>query len=477
MFDSVRVRLTLWYVMVLALVLIAFSIGLYLLLAQSLRGRLDSTLRNEARALAGSFERQIGEGKPEKEAAQTVQEERSFPRQATAIFNSEGRVIAEKPTRSGKHARCPSLNLLHGDDTYFYTALEEEDGGRDGRRIAVKRITNATTGKSYIFAVSQPLDRLVEELVSLRHILFIVVPAALALAGIGGWFLARRSLAPVVVMSERARRISAENLQERLPLVNARDELGKLAATFNELLTRLETSFRQQRRFMADASHELRTPLSVLRTATDVTLGREHREEDEYREALKITSEQTHRLTQIVDDMFTLARADSGSRKLDESDFYLDELIGETARAAAVLTTSKSIKLDVANPSEMFCHGDEQLLRQMLMNLLGNAIKHTPPGGVIRIAATRHDNQYQIKVADTGSGIPLDAQPHIFERFFRADSARARHGSNGSGAGLGLAIARWIAEAHNGRLELERSDDHGSVFVATLPAPSDGHGQ
>jgi heavy metal sensor kinase len=471
MFDSVRVRLTLWYLGLLALVLIVFSTGVYALLRQSLYERLDSAVRNEARALAAAHERSMSEGESDSAAAVTAQDERFFPRQATAIFDGEGKVVAEKPTRSGKHARLPALNLLQGDDTYFHTVLEEEDGGRDGRRIAVKRIANAATGKTFIYAVSQPLDRVVEELATVRRSLFIAIPLALALAGAGGWFLARRSLAPVVDMSERARRIGAENLQERLPIVNPRDELGRLAATFNELLTRLETSFSQQRRFMADASHELRTPLYVIRTATDVTLGREHRDEQEYRDALKIASEQTHRLTRIVEDMFTLARADAGSRALDETDFYLDELIGEAARAAGVLAVSKGITLNKDDIPEMLCHGDEELLRQMLMNLLGNAIKHTPAGGQISISGERLNGEYQITVTDTGTGIPIEAQPHVFERFFRVDKARSRT-QDGGGAGLGLAIARWIAEAHQGSLELKHSDKTGSIFVASLPAPS-----
>jgi two-component system OmpR family sensor kinase len=468
-FDSVRVRLTFWYLGLLALVLIAFSTGIYFLLSQTLHNRLDASLRNEVRALATVYERQLGEGKAENESAVVAQEERLFPRQATAIYSSDGQVVAEKPTRSGKHARLPALSVLPAEDTYFYTMQEEEDGGRDGRRIAAKRILNTANGKSYIYAVSQPLDRVVEELASMRSILFVAVPLALAMAGIGGWLLARRSLAPVVAMSERARRISAENLEERLPLGNGRDELGKLAATFNELLTRLETAFIHQRRFMADASHELRTPLSVIRTATEVTLEREHRDEEEYRNALKIAGGQTQRLTRIVEDMFTLARADTENRALDESDFYLDELIVETARAANVLAVSKGIKLEQDADSEMLCHGDEGLLRQMLMNLLGNSIKHTPAGGSVRIGVERSNGQYQITVADTGTGIPVEAQPFVFDRFFRADKARARADSDGGGAGLGLAIARWIAEAHRGHLVLKHSGSTGSTFVASLP--------
>jgi heavy metal sensor kinase len=464
--------LTFWYLGLLALVLIVFSTGIYFLLSQTLHNRLDASLRNEVRALATVYERQLGEGKTENESAVVAQEERLFPRQATAIYNSDGQVVAEKPTRSGKHARLPALSVLPAEDTYFYTMQEEEDGGRDGRRIAVKRILNTANGKSYIYAVSQPLDRVVEELASMRSILFVAVPLALAMAGIGGWLLARRSLAPVVAMSERARRISAENLEERLPLGNGRDELGKLAATFNELLTRLETAFNHQRRFMADASHELRTPLSVIRTATEVTLEREHRDEEEYRNALKIAGGQTQRLTRIVEDMFTLARADTENRALDESDFYLDELIVETARAANVLAVSKGIKLEQDADSEMLCHGDEGLLRQMLMNLLGNSIKHTPAGGSVRIGVERSNGQYQITVADTGTGIPVEAQPFVFDRFFRADKARARSDSDGGGAGLGLAIARWIAEAHQGHLVLKHSGSTGSTFVASLPAPA-----
>jgi two-component system OmpR family sensor kinase len=268
----------------------------------------------------------------------------------------------------------------------------------------------------------------------------------------------------VVAMSERARQISAENLERRLPVANPRDELGRLASTFNELLARLDSSFDLQRQFMTDASHELRTPLSVMRTATQVILERPRRDENEYRDALAMIDDQT--------------------RRLANSAFYLDELIAETARAAGVLAARKGVAVETARLPEISYYGDEHLLRQMLLNLLDNAIRHTPAGGGVRVNLNQFEKRYEVVVADTGDGIPVEAQPHIFERFYRADKARMRSdatinsaseaangGANGAGggAGLGLAIARWVAEAHGGAIRLVRSDPAGTVFAVTLP--------
>jgi heavy metal sensor kinase len=326
------------------------------------------------------------------------------------------------------------------------------------------------TSIPFIILASQPLDAIEDELETLREIIYYVVPIAVALAGLGGWFLARKSLAPVVAMSERARQIGAEDLERRLPVANPRDELGQLAITFNELLARLSAAFSRQRQFMADASHELRTPLSVLHTTAGVTLERAHRDEAEYREAIKVVDEQAKRLTRIVDDMFTLARADSGRYPLRPSKFYLDELVDETARAASVLASSNGVSVTVSNYPEALFYGDEDLLRQMILNLLDNAIKHTPQGGEVRLSLARRQRDYLIEVSDTGAGIPAEARPHVFERFYRADKARSRTSRTaGNGAGLGLAIARWVAEAHKGRLELARTGVEGSTFATTLP--------
>jgi signal transduction histidine kinase len=261
--------------------------------------------------------------------------------------------------------------------------------------------------------------------------------------------------------------------------------LGQLASTFNELLARLDASFDLQRQFMADASHELRTPLSVMRTTAQVILERPRRDENEYRNALAMIDDQTRRLARIVDDMFTLARADAGRRPLAHSALYLDELIVETARAAGVLAARKGVTVETAWSPEVSYYGDEHLLRQMLLNLLDNAIKHTPAGGGVRVSLNQFEKRCELVVVDTGEGIPVEAQSHIFERFYRADKARSRsdvnpNGANGAdeadeangaggGAGLGLSIAQWVAEAHGGTIRLVRSDPTGTVFAVTLP--------
>jgi two-component system, OmpR family, sensor kinase len=308
-----------------------------------------------------------------------------------------------------------------------------------------------------------------------RRLLAIVVLAGLLLAGFGGWFLARKSLAPVLAMSEQAHRIGAENLDQRLPVGNPRDELGKLANTFNNLLSRLSAAFSFQRQFMADASHELRTPVSVIRTATSVTLEKEQRSEEEYRGALVIIDEQVRRLTRIVEDMFRLARADAGCLTLRRQSFYLDELLAETARAARVLGASRKIGVRLDPLPECPCNGDEDLLRQMISNLLDNAVKFTPPGGNVTLNLDRRNGSYIISVSDTGPGIPTDAQARVFERFFRVEKTEAKAtclGGLGSGAGLGLSIAKSIAEAHGGSLNLEGSNANGTTFTINLPATS-----
>ncbi|MCI0389382.1 MAG: ATP-binding protein [Acidobacteria bacterium] len=473
MLDSVRTRLTLWYVGVLALALIVFSAGVYLLLARNLHHRMDESLRASSESIAISLVRERAEGETEAEAAHSTVEELHLLNQAMAIFNFEGRLIEEKTTLGNVHARLPALDSIPDDNLRLYT---EPGEGDEVQRGAARRVKIGDTNAPYLIAVSQPLKTVTEELEMLRRVFLIAVPLALLLAGLGGFFLARKSLAPVVAMSERARQISAENLEMRLPVANPRDELGQLAATFNELLSRLDSSFSLQRQFMADASHELRTPLSVMRTATQVILEKPRRDENEYRDALAMINDQTRRLARIVDDMFTLARADAGRRPLTLGAFYLDELIGETSRAASVLAARKGVTVEAAERAEVLYYGDEHLLRQMLLNLLDNAIRHTPAGGGIRVSLAQFDSTCEVVVADTGEGIPVEAQPHVFERFYRVDKARSRSDINangadngGGGAGLGLSIALWVAEAHGGTIELVRSDPTGTAFAIALP--------
>ncbi len=341
-------------------------------------------------------------------------------------------------------------------------------GGRSGYRGVARKFT--LKGQLYTLVILQALHPQNEMLEEVRVTFAWVIPIAIFLASLGGYFLARKSLAPVVAMSSQAGRISAKNLHERLPIQNAKDELGRLAASFNDLLERVDQSFERQRRFMSDASHELRTPAAILRGESEVALSRTERPAEEYRESLAVLHAEAQRLTQIVEDLFTLTRADAGQYPLSPHEFYLDELVADCTHAARSLASAKQISLTCEVPEELPIRADEALLRGMILNLLDSAIKYTPAGGRVTVSCGRSGAEYALSVTDSGEGIPGDLQQRVFERFFRVDKARTRSEHDGGGAGLGLSIARWIAEAHHGRLILARSDSSGSTFSALLPA-------
>ena len=257
--------------------------------------------------------------------------------------------------------------------------------------------------------------------------------------------------------------IDTRRLDSRLVVPKPADELQRLAVAFNSLLDRLADAMRVQRRFMADASHELRTPITVARTAAQVTLARTPRTESEYREALDMIVLQTERLTHVVDDMFLLALADVGGRPLTQRYLYLDEIASECSRAAAVLAQAEAITVSLDTPADVQMCGDQELLRRMIMNLLDNAIRHTPHGGRIRLSVGVQEQSVTLGVEDSGPGIPPDERDHVFERFVRLETSQST-----GGGGLGLPIARWIAEQHRGTLRVAASTE-GTSLVATLP--------
>jgi signal transduction histidine kinase len=243
-----------------------------------------------------------------------------------------------------------------------------------------------------------------------------------------------------------------------------RDELGQLARAFNGLLARLRQTLETQRAFMADASHELRTPVSVIQSAADVTLARDGRDEREYREALTHVAAESRRLGRLVDDMLVLARADAGGYPLRREPVYLNELAADCQRSVAVLAQGRGVTVDApANGDVPFC-GDESLLRRMILNLLQNAVACTRSGSRVSVDVVPNGRYAFIRVRDEGEGIAESDRARIFDRFVQLDTAR-----RSAGAGLGLPIARWIAEAHGGSLDLEESGATGSTFRVTLP--------
>lgn len=464
MIDTVRGRLTLWYVSALALILILFSVAVYVIFSGALHRRVDQELRATIEISITSLNHDTQEGQSPPSAAQSTAAELSHPQQAMMIFDDSGQLLATHRGEEDFPVQLPERAGIPEADVYLYTVTNQN---KRNHRLAVRRVTIPPANTPYIILASQPLRPVEAELESLREILYFAAPIVLLIAGFGGWFLARQGLAPVTAMARSAREIGAGSLDRQLPVVNARDELGQLATTFNDLLARLNASFEEQRRFMADASHELRNPLSVMSTAAGVTLKKEHRTEDEYREALQIVAEQTRRLSRIVNDMFMLARADSGQYPLRKRTLYLDDLLEEVARAGTVLATDKSASVKLTTLPEAVFHGDEDLLRQMLFNLVDNAVKFTPPDGIVTLHLERYENNYLLTVADSGPGIPAEERQHIFERFYRADRKRIRVPDGG--AGLGLSISRWIARAHDGDIELGDSETTGTKFIVRLP--------
>jgi heavy metal sensor kinase len=500
MFSSVRARLTLWYTGMLALALVAFSLAGYFFLSYTLNRRTDDALGEMANALAATLANEEADshaGEPNAANAARGEDAKSSPDEAVkeavsqnqfrdyriVVYTDARREVAasalpQSRNEAGK-TRPPAPSKISGlldaiartpgSSLYFATFSDGDNQYRVvGRRVLAH-------GSPYTLIVLRSLHDQEDLLEGAGQALLIAVPLALLLASIGGYFLARKSLAPVVRMSATAASIGAANLHERLPVANERDELGGLAQVINALLARLDASFEQQRRFMADASHELRTPIAIMRSEAEVALSEPETSNQELRESIAIFKDETKRLTGIVEDLFMLARADAGQYKLTPKEFYLDELAGEVTRAVRTLAAEKKLTLQLDAGEEMSFRGDENLLRRLLLNLVDNAIKYTSEGGAVTVSSKREGQRYIITVSDTGPGIPAEAQSHIFERFYRADSARSRAEDDKagltSGAGLGLSIARWIAEAHDGTLELLHSSEAGSVFQLVLPAP------
>ena len=467
MIETIRGRLTLWYVSVLAAVLVLVSVLIYVLLAQALQDRVDQNLRVVLGIAATSLANDLAEGQDIDDAARSTAAELSSDDQMLAIFGGDGTLLGEDGREPDLPIDLPPLDEIPSEEALLYTVAETDEAD-DRHRLAVRLVLVSPARVPFIVMVGNSLDVTDEELVFLREILFTVVPLGLLVAGVGGYFLARQSLAPVVAMADRARSLGVGDVDGRLPVANPRDELGRLAGTFNELLGRLGASLVQQRQFMADASHELRTPVATARTAAGVALQRPHREEGEYRDTLEIIEQQTARLSRIVDDMFLLARADAGNFPIRKSPMYLDEVVDDVVRAARVLSGPRQIDIRLASVEGAAITGDEEMIKRMIVNVLDNAVRHAPAASVVDVRLQPAGAGFEIAISDTGPGIPEKDQPHIFERFYRADPARSR--ASDGGAGLGLALARWIARAHDGDVRLLRSSGMGTTFTMIVAA-------
>ena len=491
--DSIRVRLTLWHTLAVAALLIAFSIATWMFLVRTTGTRADQSLGDMARAFVkvwGGVRAEEETGAVESSAL-AASEFRDRDRRII-VFDRAGSVIAMSDTTPLTPALSRArLTDLHGPlATLVRNATPEsqvfatlEAGGDGAAPVRAHAIRVSDEGETFTVLALRSLRAEEDASGSFVTAVMVAIPIALLLAGIGGYLLARASLAPVVAMGRQARRISASNLDERLAVENPRDELGGLAEVLNGLLARLEHAFEQeqrsaeqQRQFMADASHELRTPVAALSTVADVALARDDRDAGELREALDVVRGEGSRLGRLVDDLLLLSRADAGELPERREQLYLEELMQDSARAARGLAAARGVNLIAPPAEEAPFVGDSHMLRRLLMILLDNAIKYTPRGGEVRLSLDRDpvSENYRISVEDTGPGVPAWATERIFERFFRVDESRGRTAEDNGGvasAGLGLAIARLAAEAHGGTVHLDASGPQGSRFVVMLPIP------
>jgi heavy metal sensor kinase len=485
---AMRARLTLWYASALTLFTAALAIGGYTLVRRVTLTAVDDALTQVVTSVGDALELESHEHPLNGGSIPLVLREFRFPDMTVTVLDPRGDTLyTSTDVIEGEEQAADTVRVLaqranpNGDALEDWLTDSTTKRIRHGTIVRPASLRLATiervVGKRPIrIGALRALTTRERVLSRLRIALLAATPLLIVLATFGGNLLARAGLHPITVMSERASRISAATLHERLPVGRTDDEPGRLALAFNALLGRLDEAFDQQRQFVADASHELRTPVAIVSGEAQLALSRDDRSPQELRTALETIRGEADRLQHIVSDLFLLARADAREPMLSLVPLYLGELAAESVTSMATLASSKQIALTYGGPMDLPVRGDEQLLRRLVMNLIDNAIKYTPAGGRVSVTGSSLGARHQLRVCDTGIGIPADDQPKIFERFYRVNGASAAGAlppatpTVSSGAGLGLAIAHWIADAHGGDLSLEKSDAGGTTFLLSLPA-------
>ena len=315
-----------------------------------------------------------------------------------------------------------------------------------------------------IVQVGSSLADFDETMRKLLIIMIISIPTSISVTIIVGYFMAKKSLKPVDQIRKAAVKISSSNLDERIDIKGRKDELGRLAETFNAMIARLKDSFQRINQFSIDVSHELKTPLTILKGETEVVL-RKDRDNEEYKNLLQSNLEEIDRMARIIDDLLLLSKADRKDMKLNIENISLRDLVADVCMNMKIFADSKEITLVVDELADVRLIGDELKLRRMLWNIMENGIKYTPKGGVVNVSSYTNNGYVCINVKDNGMGISGDDIKYIFDRFYRADRSRKRE----SGSGLGLSISKWIAEAHKGAIEVASQPSKGSQFLIKLP--------
>jgi heavy metal sensor kinase len=455
---SLRLRLTVWYAFTSTLILLALGGSVFFVVNRRLVAQLDRQLRDDFEILESRVTRDPrGELHWQAYGHEEDQTEEEID-PWFEILSPAGSILLHDGPSSNWKILSPVTRL----DAGFRAFSAETE-----RHLHVRVLQNNTEigDQPVVLRVFRPEAELRRALAELGAVLAVGLPTAVTLSAAGGFFFARRSLSPVSEMVARAKQITADSLGGRLPVPNPYDELGQLAVVFNATLARLENSFSELRRFTADASHELRTPLTALRAVGEAALRPDGADPKTLREALASMLEETRRLSDLVDALLLLARADTGglSPSLDEVD--LGVLVNEVRETLLVLAEEKSQRIEIM-AEQRVARADRELLRLALLNLVHNAIRYSGEGTVVSLQVKSRDKAVLLEVIDQGPGIAPEHQEKIFERFYRVDKARSRASG---GVGLGLSISRWAAERQGARIELESQPGHGSLFRIVIP--------
>lgn len=466
--TSIRVRLTLWYGSALALILVLFAVALYLVMSRALRDQVDASL-DEAAAVAI---RTLGE---HRFGPFLIFEDLSqdFPEIALLdkffqIFGPAGQVTIQSANIQSREIPLSQTSFrasLDGKSTFESVQFEK---GVPLRLLSVPiRHGDQLVNILRVGTSLHPTERMLHRLLAG---LYIASPLALLVSLVGGWFLAGRALRPVHAITQAAQRIAAGDWTQRIRTPHSNDEIGRLASTFNDMIGRLDVSFRQIRQFSADASHELRTPLTITKGETELALRRPRQAED-YRVVLESNLEEIDRMSRIVDELLFLSRADLGEIKLKMFPVQLDDLVQEIQQQALVLGQERNIHTVLETIEPVVVQGDDLRLRELLLNLVDNAVKYSQEGQTVELSLSLAGDRGKLVVRDHGIGIAPGDQGRIFDRFYRTDEARA-HATKGTG--LGLAICKWIVEVHHGTIEVQSVVHGGSCFTVFLPlAPAE----
>jgi heavy metal sensor kinase len=463
---SLSFRLVAWYASLLTAVFILLGAIMYVDLRHFLENDLRQTQARRAQQIADTLLVHIG---------QVGQNSVAYDIKDRYEPEVNDRFI--RVTRLGSGGGVIYVSGMPKDQSFDPTHLpaltpsSEKEFSRklrlpDGETLLVAALNYATPDhQRFRIEVGIPLNPVSTMLGHLFVQLSFGLPMALAVAIVGGYLLVRRALRPVEQIARKAEQITQHNLSERLPIARTGDELEQLSTSLNHMIGRLEDAVQNSKRFVADASHELRTPLTVLRGELE-NLNRDTRFDEAARDMIGSMLEEVERLTKIVEGLVALSRLDAGEAKAEWVQFDLAELAATTADQMNLLAEDKGISVQCGSKQNVLVEGDRARLKQVVVNLLDNAIKYTSGGGTIQLNVTRQNGHAILDVADSGMGIPADAVPHVFDRFFRVDKARSREEG---GAGLGLSIVKSICTAHNAEVQVESAVGKGSRFRIKLP--------